>query len=200
MTRQRKQIQRHMPLKVGEKMGHLVIVENLGSINHNITYRCKCICGNLRDVTYSYLQKREDISCGCMNFTSYHGNRKYEPQEASYRAKATAYKAEAKSRQIPFEISIDICVNLLKGICYYCGDSPSKVYNVKNKSKLRINQNISKYEILYNGIDRKDNMKGYTDENCVSCCTRCNTAKLDSSMEEFKEWLERIYKNKNLWG
>jgi 5-methylcytosine-specific restriction endonuclease McrA len=33
------------------------------------------------------------------------------------------------------------------------------------------------FTFLYSGIDRKDNEKGYTEENCVPCCKRCNGIK-----------------------
>lgn len=37
-------------------------------------------------------------------------------------------------------------------------------------------------------LDRKDNLKGYSVDNCVVCCTRCNISKSDRfSYEEWKE-------------
>ena len=37
-------------------------------------------------------------------------------------------------------------------------------------------------------LDRKDSIKGYTKENCVVCCKRCNRAK--SNLFSYEEWLE----------
>lgn len=42
------------------------------------------------------------------------------------------------------------------------------------------------------GIDRLNNDKGYTVENIVSCCSICNKAKSNLTMEEFLAWIERI--------
>lgn len=39
------------------------------------------------------------------------------------------------------------------------------------------------------GIDRIDNNKGYSKDNCVSCCLRCNSMKSDQSLEQ---WLEQM--------
>ena len=50
-----------------------------------------------------------------------------------------------------------------------------------------------KYTISVNGIDRLDSSKGYTIDNCVSCCSVCNTAKLEMDVDDFKEWVVRVY-------
>ncbi|WP_146203669.1 hypothetical protein [Azospirillum sp. TSO5] len=39
--------------------------------------------------------------------------------------------------------------------------------------------------MLFNGIDRKDPLKGYTTENCVPCCFEINRAKSDMTIDEF---------------
>lgn len=46
-----------------------------------------------------------------------------------------------------------------------------------------------------NGIDRRDNSKGYIKGNCVACCKHCNYAKGDLSEEVFKIWIQRLVKN-----
>ena len=183
----------------GMEVGYLKIIENLGLIKNNTTFKCKCICGKTRNVTYSYLNKRPSISCGCMNFSSNnHGNRKYSPTEASFRAKATAYKSEAKFRKIKFSLSIDETVKLLKGNCEYCDKKPANYMNSRKNGISSKKNNYSalhyeEYNILYNGIDRVNNLIGYTKENTVSCCMQCNTAKLTSTVEEFKEWIINVY-------
>ena len=45
------------------------------------------------------------------------------------------------------------------------------------------------------GIDRKDNNKGYTNDNCVPCCGFCNKMKMDHSIDEFYSQIIRIYNN-----
>jgi len=45
-----------------------------------------------------------------------------------------------------------------------------------------------------NGLDRIDSTKQYTKENTVSCCKRCNHAKNDMSVSEFKNHINKIYK------
>jgi hypothetical protein len=45
---------------------------------------------------------------------------------------------------------------------------------------------------IYNGIDRVDNNKGYTIENCVPCCTAVNYAKLDMSYSDFIQLCKEV--------
>lgn len=44
-----------------------------------------------------------------------------------------------------------------------------------------------------NGIDRVDNTKGYHIDNCVTCCTYCNSAKMGRSLEEFIDWVKQLH-------
>lgn len=48
---------------------------------------------------------------------------------------------------------------------------------------------------VYNGLDRRNNNKGYTHDNIVPCCKPCNYAKRDMNIEEFRNWVRRVYKN-----
>ena len=75
--------------------------------------------------------------------------------------------------------------------CYYCG--------IKEEDFIRI------WGKFYGGktrgqkleIDRRDNEKGYTLENCVLSCSICNNAKSDKfTDEEFKEVGKSI---KQIW-
>ena len=43
-----------------------------------------------------------------------------------------------------------------------------------------------------NGIDRKDNSLGYTPDNCVSCCKKCNYAKHILGYTEFIDLCRKI--------
>lgn len=67
------------------------------------------------------------------------------------------------------------------------GDRIRKKWSLENQ----------KYIFYYQGIDRKDNLKGYSKENCVSCCKRCNRAKDVHNQASFLEWIKLVY-NKNI--
>jgi hypothetical protein len=188
-------------IPIGSIFGDLVITEYLGSKNYNNTYLCKCICGKTREVKLTYLLSGQVNNCGCKNFVSKpHANQKYSPEEASYRAKASNYISQAKKRKIECTLTYDEIIKLLRGNCFYCNNPPSNIYNArlrnrinkKNKVQYAVN-NSEEYSIFYNGIDRVDNSKGYIQENVVSCCTQCNTAKLNNNLDDFKNWIIKVY-------
>ena len=79
-------------------------------------------------------------------------------------------KANAKSRDKLLEISFEQFCELVSHPCTYCGESEKRI-----------------------GVDRVDNAGGYTIENCVPCCERCNRAKFTFSVKDFLEYIDKIY-------
>jgi hypothetical protein len=65
-----------------------------------------------------------------------------------------------------------------------------QIYQLKNPKTGKIRSGVP---ITYNGIDRVDSTKGYFNENVVSCCKVCNRAKSNLSLDEFKEWISKVY-------
>lgn len=108
-----------------------------------------------------------------------HASRK--PEKSLPRALLWYYKRNAKNRDIEFLLSQEEFKSLIFDCCHYCTAIDSMLV-------------FTKYGAAYkhNGVDRVDNTKGYTVENCVSCCKRCNMAKNNMTLEEFKEWIVRV--------
>jgi len=92
------------------------------------------------------------------------------------------YVNKAKTRSIDFNLSLEECYNLFKSDCTYCGLEPSNKRTRENG-----------VEVKYQGIDRVDNSIGYERNNVVPCCKYCNSFKLDRTVEEFYEGVDRIY-------
>lgn len=78
------------------------------------------------------------------------------------------YKAGAKHRGKHFDLTMEEFCELYGRKCHYCGEKEAK------------------------GVDRVDNDKGYTKENSVPCCTWCNYAKGDTSLELMLEKVKAI--------
>lgn len=89
--------------------------------------------------------------------------------------KISSYKNSAKKRKYLWEIENSFAQDLFESECFYCGHSPSPL----------------------NGIDRKNNSIGYTVENCVSCCKKCNIAKSNMEYDEWETWINRISEFRN---
>lgn len=90
-------------------------------------------------------------------------------------------------------ISFEDFLKLSQMPCYYCGAAPSNICNAakKNKSSDFVKENGN---FKYNGLDRLDNSKPHTLENCVPCCKWCNLSKNNRSVEEFLKWAKRLAK------
>lgn len=177
----------HKPLDITGEKFHYFTVLSLHS--HRINgisirdWKCQCACGKIKYVKFNNLKAGRVKSCGCMAYVSGHSNRKYAPQEASLRAKAANCKAHAKLDGREWSLTLDEAAKLISGNCFYCGRPPHRLYNsMKNRSKIGADKIkdlklVATGTILINGIDRKNNDIGYTKQNCVSCCTPCNTEK-----------------------
>lgn len=66
------------------------------------------------------------------------------------------YQRGATKRSLEFTLTFPIFQQLVQDKCYYCHH---------------------KIDSEVNGIDRIDNSKGYTPDNCVTCCEMCNIMK-----------------------
>jgi hypothetical protein len=98
------------------------------------------------------------------------------------------YQNGARRRHLEFSLTIDELKVLIAGNCYYCGAQPSRHYQRGPKS----------HSLLVNGIDRMNNAIGYTTENVVSCCWRCNRAKCDMPLSDWNDWLDHIWQQRQI--
>lgn len=78
-----------------------------------------------------------------------------------------AYKQRAVKKGLEFALTKEEFGAITEGECAYCGRGPSPGHN--------------------NGVDRVDNQRGYTVDNCVTCCGDCNYSKRDFSPKTFVE-------------
>lgn len=104
------------------------------------------------------------------------------PYKTNSKFRYNIYKNSAKKRNIKFNLSYQDCFLLFNSCCWYCG------YECPNGS--------------LTGIDRIDASKGYTIDNVVPCCKRCNymkgtvETKLRMTQEEYLEQISKIYNYK----
>jgi len=85
-------------------------------------------------------------------------------------------KCAAKRRNYEFSLTRSQYDALHELPCLYCGQKPCR------------------------GVDRLNNRIGYTEINSVPCCLNCNIAKNDLSLNEFKEWIVKLYSRLSLFG
>lgn len=151
---------------------------------------------------YQRIYKTECINCGSLCLRNYQSIHKQGCSNCYMMPKGQSgcnrlisfYKRNAKNANRIFDLSPEHFRNLTSSSCYYCGSPPSMhtKCNKYYKEALKNKQSIWG-DYIYNGIDRKDNNIGYTQNNCVPCCKFCNTGKRDSSYKEFHDHWISIY-------
>jgi hypothetical protein len=155
---------------------------------------CQCSCGNVRSNRLRDLVNNRVVSCGCYQKERIRRNTEHcatlDPKRKRAH-KSTArpkgqwkkrtynhlttlknsiyrvYLYGAKTRGYEFDIPFDLFFQLVQLPCHYCAKVESNKYTHKQTG----------LEFRYNGLDRKDNAKGYALENIVPCCRLCNRTK-----------------------
>lgn len=168
----------------GKRVGKLIVVKCIGRKGYHALWQCKCDCGNTTNISAEHLNgKRPTQSCGCgkakppINYTA--------NGESNFNRLHKIYQKMAKEKGRVWELTREEVYRLFSSNCYYCGIAP---YKVKQETKNN--------PFLYNGIDRVDNSKGYTSDNVVSCCERCNLAKRAMTEQEFLSWVKQVYEHR----
>jgi len=162
----------------GQRFSRLLALGPGTRKNNRPRIRCICDCGNETNVSLQALKRGEVASCGCLRREL----NRLAFGEAMRNGLRHKYKKRAADRGYEWEISDEQFDKLTQLPCHYCGAPPSNVFH----------QPKAYGETVYNGIDRRDNDKGYTTANCVPCCTICNQTKSDLTETEFVAWLDRL--------
>ncbi len=170
---------------IGKNFGRIEVISfsHIGK-NRYAYWNCKCDCGNEKVIDGKSLRNKHTISCTCFqNETLMKNINKLDLGEAALNSLYGKYKRDAKRRNHEFKLNIDEFHNLTTKKCNYCNCEPSQIWHP--------NRMFGGY--IYNGIDRINSDLGYILENCVSCCGRCNEAKMSEKQEDFKLWIEKVY-------
>jgi 5-methylcytosine-specific restriction endonuclease McrA len=147
-----------------------------------------CHCGTSFETAVISVRTGATRSCGkCLQrweTAPYHGEVITKINKEDFKKvfkEKIIYSARGKKE---ITISLKYTKKLMEQNCFYCGRPPQKLhfFNKKNKKPY-----------LFNGIDRRDNNKGYTEENCVSCCSPCNFLKGTMGEKEFLQYTKKIY-------
>lgn len=96
------------------------------------------------------------------------------------------YRCKCQRDGRDFNLTVEEVRALIFQDCHYCGGKPT------NKKQY--------YGTIlpHNGLDRKDNNLGYTLDNVVPCCKKCNPAKSNMSSELFIELAHKIVQNQKI--
>jgi hypothetical protein len=174
----------------GQKFGNLLVLEFSHVEKEKARWKCLCEkCGKEVIIRSNTLLSGRAISCGC------HGKivTRKPPGVRAWNTYFYSYKSSAKIRNISFDLTFEEFKEICTKNCYYSDHSPRKINKIKNDKRCKkfyTQEGINRQIIYANGIDRLDNNKGYTVNNCVACCRICNTMKMELSVEEFKNHIK----------
>ncbi len=162
---------------IGLRFGSLLVLRKERDSCEKPIWLCKCDCGKEKMASYSALINGLIKSCGCIWRLS--------EGEAAFHRIYTKMKKGALRRNINWGLTLEEIRPLITTRCFYCGQEPKQGQGLDYKN---YNGNF-----LYNGLDRKNSSLGYTIENVVPCCKTCNFSKRLMSVEEFQNWIRRVY-------
>lgn len=172
----------------GKRFGKLLILCPDGRAKDgSILWKARCDCGKEITTRGYCLVRQSTKSCGCFRkdicskLSSTHRVRLGRGIAARNAAFKHYMHSAIRSNKI-WEISIEEFTRLASNKCYYCGSGPSNLLH-----EPRFNGDFT-----YNGLDRMDNLRGYTLDNVVPCCWVCNRMKSKMSLKEFLEHISKI--------
>ncbi len=137
---------------------------------------CQCECGGAKIVGAKTLKKGKIKSCGCL---ANNGAKLKSKLPSGYGNFYRQYRKCAYDRKLDFLISEKQFYSIVLQDCFYCGSPPQQRSTTSRTFKA-------------SGVDRMNNDEGYVLSNCVPCCSICNMAKGQSTVQEYAKWMDRL--------
>jgi len=164
-------------MKFWDKFGNLTVISNPTMDGHDIT--CMCVCGHITRMKEHALKSNTDKSC------SHCKENMKDPRFYGIDDLYRRYLKSAHKKGLVFSLDRDLFFEETQKECAMCGTAPTRECVGRKKST-----------ILYNGLDRKDNHRGYIEDNIQTLCWPCNKMKGDQEESEFLALVETIYNNR----
>lgn len=172
----------------GRRFGSVVVLRYAGSKpgpsrgrglpNVQPYWLVRCDCEREVEALGSKLRRGKRTSCndkGC----PYRNNGMVRTFRHACRSVYLIYKSSAADRGYEWGLTEDIFFALVSQRCHYTGAPPQK--------EIPTREGVFRW----NGIDRKDNTKGYVLGNVLPCSEFANRAKMTRTYDEFIAWLDR---------
>ena len=168
---------------IGVKFNKLTVYEeiNQNTKTQNTIWKCKCDCGNFKNVSKRNLINNRVKSCGCLHS-------KYNNPKITSARRIFKYYRDGN-------LTFDEFIILSQYNCFYCGSPPSNKNNSAKDDKKSSKYAKENGDFIYNGLDRIDSSKLHNKDNVVPCCKQCNVSKRERSFEVYINWIEKLYKN-----
>lgn len=185
----------------GRQFGRLTVVKYVDKHeNKKVNWAVICSCGTSKTVRSDSLKNGAIVSCGCYKKERAVATHRIDARQNAVSQIINQYKQNARNRKYVWDLTTIQAETLIEQNCFYCEAAPKLHTSAKNaylsmckKHNITVDLIFAEAKVIkVNGIDRLDNAKGYTLDNCVPCCTFCNGAKSDKTLQEWNLWLDRI--------
>jgi len=184
---------------VGKQYNSWVVLQFIETVNKISFYSAKCTeCGQVFRVDGRNLRSgasKRCVQCG-LNHTKQANIGKIKARTTPEKMKLKYLYKNKKKNAIRNGHAWDLGKKAFKKLvfanCTYCGIEPSTTVNILKNQALH-SYWVDNGFITYNGIDRVDSSKHYTEDNCVTACWKCNNSKNNLSVEAFEAWVTRVY-------
>ena len=154
----------------GKVFGKLTVMSRVTPVHSGgSVWLCRCECGKIKPIKRSGLVRGVQ-SCGCLRGLFMGHVLPLRPYEALYNRLRSVNETRC-AVDITYE---DFLSFVTEKVCHYCGAGVHW-------------QEFIGIPMPYN-LDRMNNDLGYSKDNCVVCCARCNRGK--GSKFSYKEWYE----------
>lgn len=183
---------------IGKRYGTLTVIGCKSaptSENNYGEWVCKCDCGQqfIRTGIQLWKIKGHGFSHRKCAITSSHFGTSDRKSIITIKSQYRHHKRGAMIKERTF-LSEEEWKSIVFKPCAYCGDIDTRNCMTGN-ARSRNNIYFEMYAVKMNGVDRVDSSKGYSIENCVPCCGKCNTMKMNLSLEEFTSKIKSVYEH-----
>ena len=172
-----------------QSFGELTVLEQVVGNGKHAIWKCRCSCGNVKDIPAPRLKKNDVKSCGqCKEHYAWKGFGELSGQYFS------VLKNGAKRRNIIFNVTIEELWSLFLKQERKCAISGVDLFFVRNRTG-----NTGGDRVQTASLDRIDSSKPYTIDNVQWIHKDINRMKWAWSQDYLIEWARRItyYQDKN---
>ena len=159
----------------GRRFGKLTALYPVNTINRHYKWRCKCECGNQKDIQGGHLRSGHTTSCGCTWYRYGEENPTWKGHKEISSKFFKSIISNAKVRNIPFKLTIVEAWDLFIKQNRKCVLTGIPLQFEANNGRIKGNASL----------DRIDSSKAYTIDNVQWVHVKINNMKWDMSQDGF---------------